>query len=113
MNCHSECDCNAPGGYPHEPDCHYYEYCNDGKYCDKHRAEAEADHAYLKHVPRHAVFNDAEAVEERNQELRDSCRGHRVPDLADQIDMARMRAKDRLAHDLHDIAIISDEKRNR
>lgn len=115
-NCESKCDCGNPSVKyhgPHDPDCHSLDVCDDGRYCDKHRAEAEADHAYLKHVPRHAVFNDAEAVEERNQELRDSGRGHRVPDLADQIDMARMRAKDgQLADDLHDIAIISDERRN-
>jgi hypothetical protein len=36
------------------------------------------EHAYLRHVPRHAVFNDAEAQEERDQELRDSGRGHLV-----------------------------------
>lgn len=49
----------------------------------------------------------------KREALRRWNRGHRVPDLADQIDMARMRAKDRLADDLHDIAIISDEWRNK
>jgi hypothetical protein len=100
MNCESKCDCGNPSVKyygPHDPDCHSLDVCcEDGRMCDKHMAEAEADHAYLKHVPRHQVFNDAQAVEERNQELRDCGRGHLVDGvLADRIDMARMRAKER------------------
>lgn len=74
MNCASECDCNAPGGYPHEPDCHYNEYCDEGRMCDAHRAEAMAEHAYLRNTPRFEVYGDAQAEQERNQELRDAGR---------------------------------------
>jgi hypothetical protein len=76
--CNSECDCGAPGGYPHEPDCHSYQECDEGRYCDKHLAEAEAEHAYLRHVPRHMVINDEQSREEYAQELRDAGRGHLV-----------------------------------
>jgi hypothetical protein len=78
MNCSSECDCGAPGGYPHDPDCHSYRKCEDGGYCDKHYAEAEAEFAYLRNVPRHQVYDDQQAKDERNQELRDAGRGHLV-----------------------------------
>jgi hypothetical protein len=82
-DCQSECDCGAPGGYPHEPDCRSLEKCgegrlSEGRMCDKHAAEAQADHEYLRGAPRHTVFNDAQAVEERNQELIDAGRGHLV-----------------------------------
>lgn len=110
-NCESKCDCGNPSvAYygPHDPDCHSLDLCDEGRMCDKHRAEAEADHAYLKHVPRHMVIDDEEADEERNQELRDSGREHLI-DLPDQIDRARMRMKD----ELYDIAVISDERRNK
>jgi hypothetical protein len=79
--CQSECDCGNPSTKeygPHDPDCHWYEKCDEGRYCDKHMAEAEAAHAYLRGQPRHSVFNDAEAAEERNQELIDAGRGHLV-----------------------------------
>lgn len=67
--------------------------CGDeGRMCKSCEAQAMADHAYLRGMPRHAVFNDAQAIEERNQELRDAGRGH-------------------LASDLADIAIISDQRR--
>jgi hypothetical protein len=52
--------------------------CDEGRYCDRHFAEAMAEHAYLRGVPRHAVFNDEEAQEERNQALIDAGRGHLV-----------------------------------
>lgn len=53
--------------------------CGDeGRMCDPCFDEAAAEHAYLRGQPRHAVFNDAQAVEERNQELRDCGRGHLV-----------------------------------
>lgn len=48
--------------------------CTDEAYCDKHLAQAEADHSYLKRASRHAVFNDAQAIEERAQELSDAGR---------------------------------------
>lgn len=53
--------------------------CGDeGRSCGPCFEEAVADHAYLRGAPRHAVFNDAEAVNDRNQELRDAGRGHLV-----------------------------------
>lgn len=57
-------------------------YRDDGEACeacrDRADAQAMADHAYLRGLPRHAVFNDAQAQEERDQELRDAGRGHLV-----------------------------------
>lgn len=76
--CESECDCGAPGGRPHEPDCHSFDNCDERHSCDKHTAEAMADHAYLRGAPRHTVFNDQQAKDERDQELRDAGRGHLV-----------------------------------
>ncbi len=53
--------------------------CGDeGHPCEACFDEAAADHAYLRGMPRHAVFDDAEAREERDQELRDAGRGHLV-----------------------------------
>jgi hypothetical protein len=77
-NCESECDCGAPGGYPHEPDCHSYDVCDEGHMCDLHEAQAMAEHAYLRGVPRYAVIEDAQGKEEFNQQLRDAGRGHLV-----------------------------------
>lgn len=53
--------------------------CGDeGRMCAPCFAEAVAEHAYLRGQPRHAVFNDQAAIDERNQELRDAGRGHLV-----------------------------------
>lgn len=53
--------------------------CGDeGQMCDRHFAEAMADHAYLRNVPRHQVCGDAQSEQERNQELIDAGRGHLV-----------------------------------
>lgn len=53
--------------------------CGDeGRMCESCQADAMADHAYLRGLPRHAVFNDQQATDERNQELRDAGRGHLV-----------------------------------
>lgn len=53
--------------------------CGDeGRLCYICAAAAQAEHAYLRGQPRHAVFDDAQAHEERNQELRDAGRGHLV-----------------------------------
>lgn len=80
-DCESECDCDAPAGHPHADDCHYNEFCDEGRWCDKHHAEAMKEHEYLRDIPRYAVFlNDPEAREEFNQELRDAGRGHLVRD---------------------------------
>lgn len=103
-DCESKCDCGNPSvAYygPHDPDCHSLDLCDEGRYCDKNRAEAEADHAYLKGTP---------SPEQYRQDMIDAGRGHLLPDvLADRIDMARMRMKD----ELYDIAVISDERRNK
>ena len=53
--------------------------CGDeGRMCDSCFDEAAKDYEYLRGAPRHSVFNDALAIEERNQDLRDSGRGHLV-----------------------------------
>lgn len=49
--------------------------CDEGRYCDAHFQQALAEHAYLRNVPRHQVFGDAQAQEERDQELIDAGRG--------------------------------------
>lgn len=74
--CESECDCGAPGGYPHEPDCHSFDICDEGKWCDKHFQEELMAHVHLRRVSRHQIYNDQQAIDERNQELRDAGRGH-------------------------------------
>ena len=76
MNCASACDCGQLKSGPHDPDCAMYLRCNEGHMCDKHAAEAEADHAYLKHIPRHQVIDDEQSREEYAQELRDAGRSH-------------------------------------
>lgn len=90
--CQSECDCGAPGGYPHEPDCRSFRKCDwdgEGAYCDAHFEEAAMENARVLRTP----IGQTEA--EMRQDLIDSGRGHLVPDyLADRIDMARMRMKD-------------------
>jgi len=52
--------------------------CDEGRYCDKHLAEAEAEHAYLRGKPRYWVYNDQQARDEFNQDLHDAGRGHLV-----------------------------------
>lgn len=80
--CASQCDCGWPGpdyGPSHEPDCHWWDKCDEDHMCDAHRAEAMAEHAYLRNVPRHQIYTDAQAEQERNDELRSAGRGHLVP----------------------------------
>jgi hypothetical protein len=79
--CHSKCDCDYdpdPERGGHQPDCRSQIECDEHGYCDKHYAEAEAQHAYLKDVPRHMVINDEQSREELERELRDAGRGHLV-----------------------------------
>ena len=69
-DCHSECDCGWPGpDYgPHDPDCHSYDVCDEGRWCDKHWKEAEAEMR---------VLYDREKREETDrQDIRDAGRGH-------------------------------------
>lgn len=76
--CRSQCDCDGPDellGIDHAPDCHSRIECDGDHTCDKHMAEAEADHAYLRHVPKYAVMPEDEAW---RQELVDAGRGHLV-----------------------------------
>ena len=116
MNCHSECDCNAPGGYPHEPDCHWYDVCDhdgEGAMCDKHMAEQEAH--YRKEWLRAGGSTDAQTQDQMRQDMIDAGRSHLLPDvMADRIDRARMMAKEEmtLADELSDVAAISDQRRN-
>jgi hypothetical protein len=75
--CASECDCMAPGGYPHEPDCHWWDKCDEDRSCDKHREEARKEHEYLRGMSRGAALGVMS--EEEKQDLRDAGRGHLVP----------------------------------
>jgi hypothetical protein len=50
--------------------------CDEGRYCDECFQQALKEYAYLKRVPRHQVYNDQQAKDEFNQELRDAGREH-------------------------------------
>ena len=82
--CASECDCGWPGpdyGPCHEPDCHWWDHCDEDRMCDTHRAEAMADHAYLRGSdPRFVFAADAQPASEFefNQELRNAGRAHLI-----------------------------------
>jgi hypothetical protein len=43
--------------------------------CDACWERTRAEHAYLRNVPRFEVYGDAQAEQEREQELRDAGRG--------------------------------------
>jgi hypothetical protein len=93
--CQNDCDCDSPSG-PHDPDCRaLHKGCDDGeRMCDKHWRQHRADFAYLRNIPLSAVTGVMS--EEEKQNMRDSGHAHLLPDaLADQIDMARMREKDK------------------
>lgn len=47
---------------------------NSEKPCDACWERTRAEHAYLRNVPRHQIYTDAQAEQERNQELRDAGR---------------------------------------
>lgn len=82
--CKSKCDCDYdpdPERGGHQPDCHSQVECDEHGYCDRHYAEAEAEHAYLRHVPGHMVIDDEQSREEFRQEMIDASRGHLVRDL--------------------------------
>jgi hypothetical protein len=67
MNCTNILDSGQPCG-------------DEGHVCDKHAAEAMAEHAYLRHVPRHMVINDAQSSADFDQALIDSGRGYLLLD---------------------------------
>ena len=74
--CASECDCGAPGFMPHEPDCHWWDKCDEGRYCDRHFAEAKAEHAWMRGMSKGActgVLSDQD-----KQDLRDAGGGNSV-----------------------------------
>lgn len=84
--CKSDCDCYPfvdpeTGGEVHESDCHSRVECDDGRWCDRHFQEELTEHLPLKGVSRHQIFNDQQAIDERNQELRDAGRGHLAGDI--------------------------------
>lgn len=74
--CHSACTCGWPGpAYgPHDPDCRALRGC-DERYCDRHMAEAEAEHAYLRGKKRYEVTGDT-SDPEYIADMRDAGRGH-------------------------------------
>jgi hypothetical protein len=87
--CEGKCDCGAPGGYPHDPDCRSLDECGENGMCEKHWQEELYAHGWMKgrEPPR--------SQEEIDQELRDSGHDHLIG-LEDRIDYARMRAKEGL-----------------
>jgi hypothetical protein len=92
MNCSSKCDCGNPSVKyhgPHDPDCRSLDVCDGerGIWCEKHWQEQLREHGWMKGMPSEA---------QQRQDMIDAGRGHLLPDvLADKIDMARMRAKDK------------------
>jgi hypothetical protein len=90
--CHGECDCGNPSVKyygPHDPDCRSLDKCDgeSGMWCEKHWQEALHEWGWLKGMP---------SEEQIRQDMIDAGRGHLLPDvLADKIDMARMRDKER------------------
>lgn len=75
--CYSECDCDCSWNpLSHTPDCASHRVCDEGRYCDKHMAEQEAAHAYLRHVPLGAVTG--RLSDQDKQDLRDAGRGHLI-----------------------------------
>jgi hypothetical protein len=79
--CRSECDCcpyadPETGGDVHESDCHSQVECADGRWCDRHLAEAEAEHSWMRNVSIGAVTGVMS--EQDKQDMRDAGRGHLV-----------------------------------
>jgi hypothetical protein len=77
--CHSDCDCAQdfePGNTSHAPDCHSLDHCDEGRQCDKHAAEAMAEHAWMRNVSQGAVTGVMS--EQDKQDLRDAGKGHKV-----------------------------------
>lgn len=77
--CESACDCCNPSVKfhgPHDPDCHFYDHCDEGRYCDKHLAEAEAEHAWMRGIPKSVVTGVLS--DEDKQDIIDAGRGHLV-----------------------------------
>jgi hypothetical protein len=77
--CSSQCDCDGPDellGIDHAPDCHSRTECDGDHTCDKHMAEMEAEHSWMRGRSKGActgVMSD-----EDKQDLRDAGRGHLV-----------------------------------
>ena len=77
--CRSECDCDATsvnGGTEHASDCHSRVECDEGRCCDKHMAEAEAEHSWMRGRSMGACTGVMS--ESDKQDLRDAGRGHLV-----------------------------------
>lgn len=79
MICASECDCGAPVGHQHDPDCNSFRNCDEGRSCDLHAAQSEADHSYMRGMSHGAVFGFLDDSEK--QSLREAGRGHLVFEL--------------------------------
>lgn len=80
--CQSECDCDQdlePGNTSHAPDCHSRVECDEGRMCDKHEAEAMAEHVWIRGMSHGAVFGFMNEAEK--QQLREAGRGHLLNDF--------------------------------
>lgn len=77
MNCSSECDCGAPIGHMHDPDCNSFRNCDEGRSCDFHAAEARAEFSWMRGMSHGAVFGVMSESDKR--EMRLAGRGHLVP----------------------------------
>lgn len=74
--CESECDCHVDPQVGHQPDCNFYRTCDEDRSCDKHRAEAMAEHAWMRGRSKGACTGVMS--EQDKQDMRDAGRGHLV-----------------------------------
>lgn len=76
--CMSACDCDFIGGavIDHALDCHSRIECDGDHSCDKHMAEAEAEHSWMRGRSKGACTGVMS--EQDKQDLRDAGRGHLV-----------------------------------
>jgi hypothetical protein len=77
--CKSECDCGQdlePGNTSHALDCHSRVECDEGRSCDKHEAEAVAEHAWMRNYSIGAVTGVMSEADK--SDLRAAGRGHLV-----------------------------------
>lgn len=77
-NCEGKCDCDAPGGYPHDPDCRSLDKCDgeNGQWCEKHWQEQLYENGWMKGRPLSSVTGVLSR--EEKLELCRAGRGHLV-----------------------------------
>ena len=74
--CRSECDCDHAESISHDPNCNSRTVCDEGRYCDRHFAEAELENRWMLRSSFGAVTG--RMSEQDKQDMRDAGRGHLV-----------------------------------